>query len=72
MPPPEFDPMSSIESRRLTLADFRTLPDISPPLEYFGRRVLQKMSPKLPHSIIQGELLFALTTHVRATQQGRA
>lgn len=63
--------MPTVESRRFTLADFRTLPEISPPLEYFGRRVIQKVSPKLPHSVIQAELLIVLALHNRATKQGR-
>lgn len=63
--------MSSLETRRFTLADFRTLPEITPPLEYFGRRVVQKMSPKLPHSVIQTELSTTLVLHNRATRQGR-
>lgn len=62
---------SATETRRFTLADFRALPEVYPPLEYFGRRVMQKMSPKLPHSVIQGELMIALALHCRTTKQGR-
>ena len=64
--------MELTRSRTFTIEDFRALPEIRPALEFFGRRVIQKMSPKLPHSIIQGELFFAITCHTKAKRQGRA
>lgn len=59
-------------SRPFSIDDFRSIPEVRPALEYFGGRVIQKVSPKLPHSIIQLELGVVLLTYSRAKQLGRA
>ena len=64
--------MDTINSHRFSIEGFRTLPEVKPPLEFFGGRVIQKMSPRLPHSIVQTELSFALLSHTKLTRQGRA
>jgi Uma2 family endonuclease len=51
---------------------FLKLPEFKPALEYLGGRVIQKMSPMLPHSVIQGELLAALNQFARPRKLGRA
>ena len=62
--------MAMIKSHRYSIADFLTLPEVYPPLEFFGGRVIQKMSPKLPHSIIQGDLGYELNIYARSTGAG--
>jgi Uma2 family endonuclease len=37
----------------LTLKQFLQFPELKPPLEFFGGRVVQKMSPNRPHSVLQ-------------------
>jgi Uma2 family endonuclease len=54
-----------------TLTQFLRLPEFKPALEYIGGRIIQKMSPKLPHSVIQSELLLALNTFARPRKLGR-
>ncbi len=39
----------------LTLDDFLRLPEIKPALEFIDGRIIQKMSPNLPHSLIGTE-----------------
>jgi Uma2 family endonuclease len=55
-----------------TLEQFLMLPEFKPALEFIGGRIIQKMSPKFPHSVIQGELLMALNTFARPRKLGRA
>jgi len=62
--------MATVKPKAFSIDDFRALPEVRPSLEFFGGRVIQKMSPKLPHSIIQEELVFALGTFVRSTRLG--
>jgi Uma2 family endonuclease len=45
--------MVKLNSDLLTVEDFLQLPEFKPPLEYFGGRVVQKMSPNRRHSVIQ-------------------
>ncbi len=45
----------AITQGRMTLADFLTLPEEEPALEYFGGVVTQKVSPKIRHGALQGE-----------------
>ena len=62
-----------ILSRDLTtLEQFLRLPEFKPALEFIGGRVIQKMSPMLPHSVIQGELLVSLNSFARPRKLGRA
>jgi len=48
--------MDAVKAKVFSIEDFRALPEVRPSLEFFGGRVIQKMSPKLPHSIIQTRL----------------
>ncbi len=54
------------------LERFLRLPEFQPALEFLDGRVIQKMSPMLPHSVIQGELLSALNAFARPRKLGRA
>ncbi len=63
--------MSRIEAEADTLAVFSDLPEIRPPFEYFGGRIIQKMSPKIRHSIIQTGLSYRLMGHCLGRQAGR-
>ncbi len=63
--------MPKVETKNFSIEDFLTLPEVEPPLEFFEGRILQKMSPRLSHGIIQGELIFALLSHIKATRSGR-
>lgn len=64
--------MSLIEEEITAIDQFLRLPDIRPPLEFVGGRAIQKMSPKLRHSIIQGELFLEITGHARPAGLGGA
>ena len=64
--------MSTARKRGFSIDAFRALPEVEPPFEFYGGRVIQKMSPRLPHSLIQGELLGALNRHARPLRLGRA
>ncbi len=64
--------MVKIGEELLTLEHFLKLPEFKPALEFFGGRVVQKMSPMLPHSIIQTELASKLNGFARPTKLGRA
>jgi Uma2 family endonuclease len=55
-----------------TLEQFLLLPEFKPALEFIGGRIIQKMSPKFPHSVIQGELYSSLNTFARPRKLGRA
>jgi len=63
--------MSSKIAIRAGLEQFRRLPEIEPPLEYYAGRITQKMSPRLSHSVIQGEMFLGLTTFIRPRKLGR-
>ncbi len=54
------------------LRDYLRMPELKPALEYVGGRIVQKMSPMLPHSVIQGELRDALNIFARPLKLGRA
>ncbi len=47
----------AIARQRLTLGKFLRLPDEEPALEYVDGRVTQKVSPKIKHGTLQGELV---------------
>ncbi len=55
-----------------TLEQFLRLPAFKPALEFSGGRLIQKMSPNLPHSILQGELYSRLVSVARPGKLGRA
>ncbi len=64
--------MATVKPHVFSIEDFRALPEVRPSLEFFGGRVIQKMSPKLPHGIIQLELGSVLLIHAKQTRLGRA
>jgi Uma2 family endonuclease len=64
--------MSLIEEETAAIEQFLRFPEIRPPLEYHGGRAIQKMSPKLRHSILQGEFFLELTNHARPSGLGGA
>ena len=63
--------MASAKSQQFTLEDFLKFPEVRPCLEFFGGRILQKMSPRLIHSILQGELNYFLRTYVQPSRLGQ-
>jgi Uma2 family endonuclease len=64
--------MLKLSTNPLNLEQFLRLPEFKPALEYVGGRIIQKMSPKFPHSAIQTELSTALNAFSRPRQLGRA
>ena len=48
--------MQLARTRQFTIEDFDALPEVRPALEFFGGRVIQKMSPGLPHCMITRDL----------------
>jgi Uma2 family endonuclease len=49
----------AIARQRPTLDTFLSLPEQKPALEYLDGEITQKMSPKLPHSFVFVQDLFA-------------
>ena len=47
----------AIAEQPITLEQFLALPEEEPALEFFGGRVTQKVSPKLRHGVIQGQVI---------------
>ena len=64
--------MSSIASKPFALDDFLALPEVRPALEYHGGRLIQKMSPRWKHGIIQPDLTACLNAFARPRRLGRA
>jgi Uma2 family endonuclease len=64
--------VSLIDEELSALDQFLRLPEVKPPLEFFGGRAIQKMSPKLRHSIIQGEMFLEITNLARPRGLGAA
>ncbi len=64
--------MSATGKRLSAIEQFRSLPEVKPALELYGGRIIQKMSPKLPHSVIQGELYTTLNLFSRPKKIGRS
>ncbi len=60
----------AIARQRLTLETFLQLPEQKPALEYLDGVVTQKMSPKVPHSILQVELAFRFESFLRLRRLG--
>jgi Uma2 family endonuclease len=52
------------------LKQFLRLPEARPALDYYGGRAIQKMSPKLRHSVISRELTLKLVEHSRPEKLG--
>ena len=63
--------MAVVKPSSYSIANFLTLPEVRPPLEFFGGRIIQKMSPRLPHCVIQEELLGVINAYARPTRMGR-
>jgi Uma2 family endonuclease len=47
---------ASVAERPITLEAFLALPEEKPACEYFGGRITQKVSPKLRHGLLQGQI----------------
>lgn len=56
----------------LTLKQFLRLPEAKPALEYIDGMVIQKVSPKTTHSVIDSMLVLRLLSHARPRRQGFA
>ena len=54
----------------LDLQQFLCLPEIKPALEFLGGRVMQKVSPTVPHSLLGFRLAKRLDEHASATKSG--
>ena len=55
----------------LTVEQFLRLPEVKPALEFVGGRVIQKMSPKTSHSILQTFLSASLLQHAWPRKLGQ-
>jgi Uma2 family endonuclease len=64
--------MGQVSPKLSPLDRFLQLPEFKPALEFIGGRVIQKMSPAFPHSVIQGELVSVLNAFARPRRIGRA
>ena len=62
--------MIELDGGILTIEHFLRFPEVKPPLEFFGGRVVQKMSPNRPHSFIQIALGSHLLQFVRSSHLG--
>jgi Uma2 family endonuclease len=58
--------------QQMSVEDFLKLPEVKPYLELFEGVVTQKVSPKLPHGAIQGELFAAIDRSARPGRLARA
>jgi Uma2 family endonuclease len=63
-------PVVQTPTRPITLEEFLQLPETKPASEYIDGQIIQKPMPKGRHSIIQRELLFAISPFL--TQKGIA
>lgn len=59
--------MVQTPTKPLSLDEFRALPETEPASEYINGKIIQKPMPQGKHSIIQRELVFALTLAFRPT-----
>ena len=55
----------AIAREGLTLEEFLALPEEKPALEYCAGVVTQKVAPLYEHSVLQGEIMFALMQQLR-------
>ncbi len=55
--------MSQILHENLTLEQFLRLPETKPALEYLQGKVVQKVSPKTTHSVLQTRLVLRIAEH---------
>ncbi|NEO47281.1 MAG: Uma2 family endonuclease, partial [Moorea sp. SIO4A3] len=58
--------------QKLTLAEFLELPETKPASEYVNGQIQQKPMPQGKHSILQGELSFALTLALKPERTAQA
>ncbi|MEO0376598.1 MAG: Uma2 family endonuclease [Cyanobacteria bacterium P01_A01_bin.17] len=64
--------MVQAPQQALTLAAFLELPETEPASEYIDGNIIQKPMPQGKHSVIQGELVSALNSVVKAQRIARA
>jgi Uma2 family endonuclease len=64
--------MATVGPEILDHQQFLRLREFKPPFESFGGRVIQEISPGIPHSIIQTELCSRLNQLARPARLGRA
>lgn len=64
--------MNRVIFHSISLERFLRLPEAKPALEYINGEVIQKVSPKRTHSVLQNELLVAITMYGRRSRLGRA
>jgi Uma2 family endonuclease len=62
--------MSQSRTAPSPLDQFLRLPESRPSMDYYNGRAIQKMSPRLRHSIIQTEMIIKLTEHARPSRLG--
>ncbi|MEN9222586.1 MAG: Uma2 family endonuclease [Thermostichus sp. BF3_bins_97] len=59
-------------SQTLTLEEFLRLPETKPASEYVDGQVVQKPMPQGKRSLLQGELLLTLNSHLKPQHRARA
>ncbi|MDZ4873414.1 MAG: hypothetical protein CLLPBCKN_002810 [Chroococcidiopsis cubana SAG 39.79] len=64
--------MVQISPKSLTLEEFLKLPETKPASEYIDGEIIQKPMPQGKHSVVQGELVPAINTVLRAPKIARA
>ena len=58
--------------KQLTLEPFLALPETKPASEYIDGQIIQKPMPKGKHSMIQGELIAAISSATKPSKIARA
>ena len=64
--------MVQISQKSLTLEEFLKLPETKPASEYIDDKIIQKPIPQGKHSVVQGELVPAINTVLKAPKIARA
>lgn len=64
--------MVQTPTKPLSLQEFLNLPETKPASEYINGEVIQKPMPQGKHSILQRELIFALTLAFKESSKGQA
>ena len=59
-------------TRRLTLEEFLKLPETEPASEFIDGRIIQKVSPKAKHSLLQGEITERINRRTKRRRIGLA
>jgi Uma2 family endonuclease len=62
--------MNVIEEQLTGINQFLRLPEFKPSMDYYNGRAIQKMSPRIRHSIIQTEMIYKLGEHTRPLKLG--